>query len=145
MMVKGTRRWLAISEDQILKLIVDGGRVEKVELGDPDVASPGEVVGKLWMLARKKIEAQGYEILPDGWSAPYITIKQCKPALPEDGDTAFVASVKASHPMGAELAVRASAETREKALRYFWMNWKEEVGMTEYHTHLDYNRKYKTC
>tara|TARA_R100000152_G_C6624363_1_gene74017 strand:- start:69 stop:512 length:444 start_codon:yes stop_codon:yes gene_type:complete len=147
MIVKGTRKWIAMSGDmsQLIRLTVDLGKVESVTIGDKDQPHPENLINKMWVLVKKALARDGYEIVPDGFKASHIVVKKITPTLPEDGDEAWEVSVKAKHPMGEELSVSAQGPTREKALRYFWSNWKDEANFTGFHTHLDFNRKYKNC
>lgn len=133
--MRGSRHHLILPKDRsrLISMVVDAQYVItsiEGDLGDLTI-KVGMPLGPAKMLAK----AMGYDVIPNQWETPFVSIKE------ESG--LFTVAVKAKHVLGEAISFSVSNPNLSEAKRIFWNRWNGEVAATGWHTHLWQKEGYK--
>lgn len=128
--MRGSRHHLVWSKDRtrLISIKVDASFViSSIEgdLGDLTI-KVGMPLGPAKMVAK----AQGWDVFPNQWEAPYIHVTEAQGM--------FKVAVKARHHSGEAISVSVQNPNLADAKAMFWSRWNGEVAATGWHTHLVY-------
>lgn len=135
--MRGSFHHLILPKDRsrLISMVVDSRYVItsiEGDLGDLTI-KVGMPLGPAKMLAK----AMGYDVIPNQWETPFVSIKE------EQG--MFSVSVKAKHVLGETVSFSVSNPNLSDAKAMFWNRWNGEVAATGWHTHLYSKEGYKTA
>jgi len=126
--MRGSRKHLVWSKDRTRLISITVDALFAISQIEGDLVDLDIKVGMPFGPVKMRAKAKGYDVIPNQWETPYITVKQVKDV--------WCVDVKAKHTTGETISITVKNPNLADAKAAFWARWNGEVKSTGWHTHL---------